>query len=113
MRIRYTPRARSDLQNILEYLDERNPLGALNVKRVLQSTLKLIEQFPESGRLAAQRVRVLPVGRYPYLIYWTIERGEAWVLRASPGRLDGEGGTDPIPREPASPLRSPAIPGSA
>jgi toxin ParE1/3/4 len=55
-------------------------LGALNVKRVLQSTLKLIEQFPESGRLAAQRVRVLPVGRYPYLIYWTIERGEAWVL---------------------------------
>ena len=80
MRIRYTPRARRDLQNILEYLDERNPLGALNVKRVLQSTLKLIGQFPESGRLAAQRVRVLPVGRYPYLIYWTIERGEAWVL---------------------------------
>lgn len=78
MRIRYTPRARRDLQNILEYLDERNPLGALNVKRVLQSTLKLIAQFPESGRLAT-RSRASS-GRYPYLIYWTIERGDAWVL---------------------------------
>ena len=80
MRIRYTSRARRDLQSILEYLDERNPLGALNVKRILESTLKLIGQFPDSGRLATQRVRVLPVGRYPYLIYWTIERGEAWVV---------------------------------
>jgi toxin ParE1/3/4 len=80
MRVRYTPRARGDLQSILEFLDERNPLGALNVKRVLQSTLKLIAQFPESGRLVSQRVRVLPAGRYPYLIYWTIEGGDAWVL---------------------------------
>ena len=69
MRVRYTPRARRDLRNVLHYLDQRSPRGALNVERVLQSTLRLIEQFPESGRLAGEQgVRVLPVGRYPYLV---------------------------------------------
>jgi hypothetical protein len=24
--------------------------------------------------------RVLPAGRYPYLIYWTIEAGEVWLV---------------------------------
>jgi toxin ParE1/3/4 len=81
MRVRYTPRARNDLRDILEYLDERSPKGASNVERVLQNTLKLIEQFPESGRLAGEQgVRVLPVGRYPYLVYRQITAGEAWIV---------------------------------
>jgi plasmid stabilization system protein ParE len=81
MRVRYTPRARSDLQSILQYIDERSPLGARNVKRALQKTIELISEFPEGGRQAGeQHVRVLPAGRYPYLIYWSIEGGEAWIV---------------------------------
>jgi len=36
MKVRYTPRARSDLQSMLQYIDERSPLGARNVKRSIQ-----------------------------------------------------------------------------
>jgi plasmid stabilization system protein ParE len=81
MRVRYTPRARSDLRSILQYIDERSPRGARSVKRAIQTTIALIGEFPESGRLSGEEgSRVLPAGRYPYLIYWTIEAGEVWLV---------------------------------
>jgi toxin ParE1/3/4 len=81
MRVRYTLRARSDLQAIIEYIVERNPVAALNVKRAMNRTLELIGQYPEGGRrIGEQGTRVLPVGRYPYLIYWSVEAGEAWIV---------------------------------
>jgi plasmid stabilization system protein ParE len=46
MRIRYTPRARSDLQSILQYIDERSPLGARNVKRAIQKNNRAYQRVP-------------------------------------------------------------------
>ena len=87
MRVRFTPRARSDLQAIIEFLSERSATGAANVKRALDATINLIGQYPESGRLAGeQAIRVLPVGPYPYLIYWSVEAGEAWIVHVRDGR---------------------------
>lgn len=81
MRVRYTPRARSDLESILQYIDQRSPRGARNVKRAIQQTIELIGEFPEGGRVAGeQATRVLPAGRYPYLIYWSVEAGEVWLV---------------------------------
>jgi toxin ParE1/3/4 len=81
MRVRYTLRARSDLRSILQYIDERSPRGARSVKRAIQTTVALIGEFPESGRPAReQSTRVLPAGRYPYLIYWTVVAGEVWLV---------------------------------
>jgi plasmid stabilization system protein ParE len=81
MRVRYTPRARSDLQAILQYIDQHSPPGARKVKGAIQKTIELVGEFPEAGRRAdEQGTRVLPAGRYPYLIYWTVEEGEAWIL---------------------------------
>jgi len=63
MRVRYTPRARSDLQSILQQIDERSPLGARNVKRAIQKTIELVGEFPQGGRAAGvQATRVLPAG---------------------------------------------------
>jgi toxin ParE1/3/4 len=87
MRVRYTPRARGDLRLILEYIDERNPRGAENVKRAIRKTIELIGEYPEGGRTTGQQgTRVLPAGRYPYLIYWSIEAGEAWLVHIRDGR---------------------------
>ena len=87
MRVRYTPRARRDLRTILQYIDERNPQGATNVKRSIQRTIELIGDHPRSGRLAEiQAVHVLPAGRYPYLIYWIVEAGEAWIVHIRDAR---------------------------
>jgi len=81
MRVRYTPRARRDVRAILHYLEERNPQGALNVKQTIRKTIDLIGNHPRSGRFAGiEGTRVLPAGRYPYLVYWTIEAGEVWIV---------------------------------
>jgi len=87
MRVRYTPRARSDLRGIIQYLGERNPQAARNVKRAMANTVRLIAQFPHGGRVAGEQyTRVLPVGPYPYLIYWSIEGDEAWIVHIRDGR---------------------------
>jgi plasmid stabilization system protein ParE len=88
MRARYTPRARGDLRSILQYIDERSPRGALNVKRAIQRTVELIGEFPKGGRLVGEEggIRVLPAGRYPYLIYWTVEDNEVWLVHIRDGR---------------------------
>jgi toxin ParE1/3/4 len=81
MRVRYTARAREDLAAILQYLDDRSPQGARNVKRSIKQTIELIGRHPRIGRRAdVQEARVLPTGRYPYLVYWGIEAGEAWIV---------------------------------
>jgi toxin ParE1/3/4 len=74
MKVRYTARARDDLSSILDYLDEHSRQGARNVKRGMDKAFALIGRHPQIGRLSkVQETRVLPVGRYPYLIYWSIE----------------------------------------
>lgn len=86
MRVRYTPQARSDLDDILEYLSTRSPQGARNVKRALRRTLDLIGRFPESGRVTGEQgTRVLPLSHYPYLVYWIVEDGQAWVVHIRHG----------------------------
>jgi plasmid stabilization system protein ParE len=81
MRVRYTPRARGDLRDILTYLDEHSPHGARNVKRAINKAVTLIGQHPKIGRFSnVEETRVFPVGRYPYLIYWSIEAGDVWIV---------------------------------
>ena len=47
----------------------------------MHKTIDLIGQFPQSGRPVSEfGVRVLPVGPYPYLVYWLAEVDEVWVI---------------------------------
>ena len=81
MRIRYTRRARADLASVLTYLKERSDPGAENVSRALKIAIDLIGRFPEIGRLAGEsETRVLPVGGYPYLIYWIVTEDEVRIV---------------------------------
>jgi toxin ParE1/3/4 len=81
MRVRYTSRARDDIASILNYLELHSPQGARNVARAMHKTLELIGQFPHSGRPIEEfGIRVLPVGPYPYLIYWSAEADEVWIV---------------------------------
>jgi plasmid stabilization system protein ParE len=43
MKVRYTPRARGDMDTILSYTDQRSPQGARNVARTMHKTVELIE----------------------------------------------------------------------
>jgi toxin ParE1/3/4 len=82
MNVRYTPRASGDIAGIANYLVERSPLGARSVEARIRWTVQLLAAFPYSGRTLAQRadVRVMPVSRYPYLVFYKIGKSEIAVL---------------------------------
>jgi toxin ParE1/3/4 len=49
MRIRYTPAAFSDREQILEYLRERSAAGARNVAASISQTVEQLRDQPYSG----------------------------------------------------------------
>lgn len=87
MKVRYSPRAVRDLAGIADYLVERSPRGAQSVDHGIRKTVDLIAAFPGGGRALEQRptVRVMPVGRYPYLVFYTIVKEEIVILHVRHG----------------------------
>jgi plasmid stabilization system protein ParE len=84
--VRYTRRALSDLSQILDYVDERSPGGALNVKLAIKHAINAIGENPGIGRPTGKGgTRGMPVGRYPYLIYWTVTAGEVRIIHVRHG----------------------------
>jgi plasmid stabilization system protein ParE len=73
MRVRYTPRARGDIEGIWRYIEERSPSGAGNVLKAIYAGVQFIAEYPEaSERTDDPSVRVKVVRRYRYRIFYRI-----------------------------------------
>jgi toxin ParE1/3/4 len=71
VRVRYTPQARADINQIYRYLHERNPSGAVNVLRAIYAGAQFISEHPQaSQRTDNPMVRVKIVRRYRYKIFY-------------------------------------------
>lgn len=87
MRVRYSPRAFADREAIFEYLDQRSPQGARNVKRAITHAIRLLASHPRMAPLTDELgVRELIVPRRPYKIYYRIEGEEVWILHIRDAR---------------------------
>jgi plasmid stabilization system protein ParE len=82
MRLRFSPRAVGDIAAIGNYLTERNPIASRAVGEKIRATVELLRQFPAIGRTLEQRkdVRVMPITRYPYLVYYTFNPDDMLIL---------------------------------
>jgi plasmid stabilization system protein ParE len=82
MRIRYTLRARADIESIFAYLDSRNPAAALAVKREIERAAAALGVLPYLGAVAERspEFRAVIVGHYPYRIYYRIRGNEVWIV---------------------------------
>jgi toxin ParE1/3/4 len=87
MRIRYTPRAQSDLNTIYTYLDQHSPAAAQSVKNAIERRIAWLADFPlmapatdESG------IYELTIVRYPYKIYYEVIGDEVWILHMRDAR---------------------------
>jgi len=49
MKVRYTPRARADVEAIFSYLDSRNPTAAVRVKREIERSVAALALSPYLG----------------------------------------------------------------
>jgi toxin ParE1/3/4 len=89
MRVRYSPLALLQLEEIHHYIAQHNPPAARAVVARIQDLCEKLGEFPGVGSKTDQPgVRVLPVVRYPYLIFYLLipATDEVRILRIRHGR---------------------------
>lgn len=81
MKVRYTPRAFSDLDVIRTYISQFNPAAAGRVVTLIEMIAKRLGDFPESGQRTDELdTRIAFSSRYPYRIYYRIVADEVLIL---------------------------------
>ena len=74
MKLRFSRRAAQDLAVIADYIHERNPAVAQNVRAAILHSLQSLVLFPEAGRRQTiEGVRKFVTRKYPYLVYYTVD----------------------------------------
>jgi toxin ParE1/3/4 len=75
MKLRFTPRATSDLIAIADYLRAQNPAASLAVRDAILASLQTLTLFPEIGRRqTVDGVRKFITRKYRYLVYYAVDR---------------------------------------
>jgi toxin ParE1/3/4 len=82
MKVVFTPAALRDLAEIADWLAVHYPTIAAAVERRIRTVVGQIGRWPESARRSGKRpgVRVVPVGRYPYKIFYRLAGGSVEIL---------------------------------
>jgi plasmid stabilization system protein ParE len=81
MRVRYTPRAFSDLEAIRTYIAKHNPAAAGKVVALIEKIVLRLGDFPESGQRSDKLdARVAFSTRYPYRIYYRVASDQVLIL---------------------------------
>ena len=81
MRVRYTPRAFADREEIFAYLDQRNPRAAREVKAFIKQRIASLGENPGRSRLIRELgVHAHWLGRYPYIIYHRVMGDEVRII---------------------------------
>jgi toxin ParE1/3/4 len=86
-----TELAETDLAEILDYLDQRNPAAAERLAAALDQRCELLSQFPNMGRARdelASGLRSIAVDRY--VIFYRVTPSAVEVLRILHGSRDIE-----------------------
>ena len=82
MKVVYTEPALHDLDEITAWLKQHYPGLGRAVERRLRIVVAHIARWPESMRRSARRpdVRVAPLGRYPYKIFYRVRDDAIEIL---------------------------------
>jgi toxin ParE1/3/4 len=82
MKVRFTAAALQDLSEIADWLSAHYPAIAPAVERRIRAVVARIGRWPESSRRTAKHaeVRVVPVGRYPYKIFYRVTLDAVEIL---------------------------------
>jgi toxin ParE1/3/4 len=80
VKLRFSTRARLQLLEIHEYIDQRNPAAAARVGESIREAADLLRYFPYSGRLGqAAGTREWVVRRRPYVLVYEIDVGDEGI----------------------------------
>lgn len=89
MKLRYSKGAVADLIGIADYIREHNPRAADGVEKRIRAAIRRLEMFPFSGRPTDDPyVRMFPIVRYPYLVFYEVLQGEVVIHHIRHGRRE-------------------------
>lgn len=82
MKVIFTESAIDDLRGIGEWTAAHYPAIAVQIEQRIRHAVARIGRWPESGPRSAKRedVRVVPVGRYPYRIFYRVTADAVEIL---------------------------------
>jgi addiction module RelE/StbE family toxin len=81
MKLRFTPRAIANLEEIADYIHARNPAAARRVRASIYESLQNLTLFPYVGRQQkTEGVRKLVTRKYVYLVYYTVEEATEEIV---------------------------------
>ena len=86
MRVRFSSRARDELDAIYSYIAEHSPTAAQRVKARIRAATEQLGDFPYMARNTDRaNVRVRVGNPFPYLIFYTIRNDEVLILHIRHG----------------------------
>ena len=89
MRVRWTPAAADDFENIANYLFEQTPESAARLIREIYSAPNGLESFPKRGRVGKKEgTRELVLPSLPYVIVYRVISESVYILRVLHGSQD-------------------------
>lgn len=81
MKLRYTPEAAHELEQVLADIAEHSPQGAHRVQARVQTIINFLVEHPRSGqRTSLHPMRRIVVTPYPYLIFYEPAEDEIVVI---------------------------------
>lgn len=82
MKVLWTDEALRDLDEIVDYVLVHYPQVASAVDRRIRAAITRIARWPNSARRSSRRpeVRVVPLGRYPYKIFYRVTPDAVEIL---------------------------------
>jgi toxin ParE1/3/4 len=82
MKLRFTPSARRQFLHAVAYIMEDNPDAALKFRKRVESTLRRLPRFPDSGRLIPEfpDLPFREVVIRPYRFFYRRQNQIVWVV---------------------------------
>lgn len=81
MKVRFTATALAELDRIAQYIARDNPQAAATVGNRVEQLIGRLAEFPQMAYATDEEgVHVVPVGRFPYLLFYSVKDGEVIVL---------------------------------
>jgi toxin ParE1/3/4 len=82
MKLRFSPDAVRDLEELRHWLMPRSPSGHKHVTAAIRASLRRIQDQPQSGRPTEHPdIRESVEPRYGFIIPYTVRGNVLWVLR--------------------------------